>query len=58
MYNYTMDGLYILLIFVFTSVELSLTQGLRLPLPDDIEGEDVGKKFWYIIPDSANLPLY
>lgn len=54
MYNYTMDGLYILLIFV----ELSLTQGLRLPLPDDIEGEDVGKKFWYIIPDSANLPLY
>lgn len=35
-----MDGLYILLIFVFTSVELFLTQGLRLPLPKDIEGEE------------------
>lgn len=53
-----MDGPYILLIFVFTSVELFLTQGLRLPLPKDIEGEEIGKKFGYIIPGSANIPCY
>ncbi|XP_065931593.1 A disintegrin and metalloproteinase with thrombospondin motifs 6 isoform X2 [Magallana gigas] len=48
-----MDGLYILLIFVFTSVELFLTQGLRLPLPKDIEGEEIGEVVVYIREDGA-----